>query len=93
MKQRTIEKWSLCFTNDSPYIAPEMRLVCFQGTSYNHPTINDGDWIRTSGIVKYDEVLDLFTTETGSVYKLGEIDPQYAKLYPEALAGIKIKLS
>lgn len=93
MKNKTIENWSLCFANDSVYLAPELRVICVQGTSYNHPSIPDGDWIRTSGIVAYNESLDLFTTETGSSYRLGKIDPQYEILFPDALAGIKIKLS
>jgi hypothetical protein len=80
MKQGTItlQNWS-CFSTGSndPYLAPELATLRICGEAYGHPKSQDGQYVRTSSVVQVDgrEVI----TRSGSVYRLGKINPLYRK--------------
>lgn len=69
-----IEQWSVCFTD--PYAAPEVSRPSVQGNVYGRePRFPDGHPIQTSTIVKVEG--KYVTTKSGTVYELGEPDPDY----------------
>jgi len=47
----------------------------------------DGHPVQTSAIVATDPVHRTVTTRSGSVYRLGEIDPEYAEYVEETFPG------
>lgn len=74
-KIKKLEKWSLVAIG-RPYDAPESYWHCLQG-------INEaGSQVVTSSIVGCQNSHVL--TKSGSIYELGEADPDYEKLYPNA---------
>ena len=70
-----LESWST--DNGGPYIAPENQWLCLRGNVYNHPEYNDGRHIHTSAIKSVDG--NKITTETGSVYILGEPEKEFVE--------------
>lgn len=50
---------------------------CLHGKVYGHPLIEDGHRVHTSIIKKIEG--DIVTTQTGTLYRLGEINPCYLK--------------
>lgn len=68
-----IEGWSLW---RDPYHPPEAgaRLT---GRAYGHPDGPDGWTVLSSAIVSADPETRTVITESGRVYVLGEIDPEY----------------
>ncbi len=75
-----LENWALVSTN--PYLAPEASKLLLTGNVYNHPKFKDGESVTTSPIDRLEN--DFIITYSGSKYELGEIDPQYEKLFPNA---------
>jgi 7-cyano-7-deazaguanine synthase len=77
-----INNWSLGGHPTSPYQAPETNLR-LHGVVTGHPNFPDGSEVTTSRIkeVRNGKVY----THTGSEYELGTVDPEYEKLYPNAL--------
>ncbi len=71
----TLENWSVVTTN--PYIPPELDWIYLSGRVYDHEDIIDGTKIQTSRILIVNG--PLITTTSGSVYKLGEPNPEYIK--------------
>lgn len=71
-----------------PWQAPEAQLpkVSMGGWVQNHPEFKDGDHITCSAVVGVTKVIDtLFaTTLSGSIYELEEVEPTYAKMFPNA---------
>jgi len=71
-----LENW--CVRSDAnPYQPPEMQSIYLSGEVYDHTRWEDGERISTSNIKKADG--NVITTQTGSVYTLGEPDPEYIK--------------
>lgn len=69
-----LDNWSVK-GNASPYTAPECYSLCLTGTVTGHPRFADGDVIRTSSIK--DAKGRFVHTNSGSIYKLGKINPKY----------------
>lgn len=76
-----IERWSMVSRARSHH-APEIGLFSLCGRVYGHPSFDEGHSIITSAIVKRKG--DSIVTESNSVYELGEVDPEYEKLFPNA---------
>jgi hypothetical protein len=68
-KQYRLERWSVGIRNDDGYTAPELLIRYLQGRR------DDGKSVRTSGIRTVAG--NVVQTESGSIYKLGEPDPDY----------------
>lgn len=71
-----------------PWNAPEVQVpaVSLGGWVENHSDFMKGDHIRCSPIkeiVKQNDTL-FVTTASGSIYELGELEPTYAKMFPNA---------
>lgn len=78
MKKGTINNWS---------IQPRGNGACICGTSEGHPDpiFFDGETIRTSVIVGGDPENKTVLTNSGSIYQLGTVDPDYEAEFPDAL--------
>jgi len=77
-----LENWSLVTRVSNPYQAPELGVPCLHGLVYGHPKLPDGYEMSSSRVVK-TEGEDIIT-ESGTHYELGQIDPEYEKIYPNA---------
>ncbi len=78
-----LENWSVVASN--PYAPPELQRSKLSGKVFNHSNsiFKDGDKIITSGINGKNEKGQVIMV-SGNVYDLGEIDPEYEKLFPDA---------
>lgn len=76
-----LERWSMVADGD-PYRAPEDQRCRLQGDVYGHPAFQDGQFVISSVIMGMDG--DYVRTQSGSNYMLGEVDPEYERLYPGA---------
>jgi hypothetical protein len=75
-----IENWSLV----APlYSAPEEGGY-IKGNVYDNPKFPDGHHVVTSAVVNIDPIAKTVTTRSGSVYKLGAVDADWDKEYPDA---------
>lgn len=74
-----LENWSMV---SGRYEAPELGFS-FHGNVYGHPIFNDGDGVTTTKIIDMKD--NVFYTRSGTKYKLGKTDPEYEKLFPNAL--------
>lgn len=77
-----LENWAV--VNTDPYRAPEDQKPHLSGKVYGHPRFEDGHDIVTSHIVSIDAVNHTVTTNSGSVYELGTVDPEWEKQFPDA---------
>lgn len=77
-----MENWSVCYYPTDPYGSPEQCTAILRGQVYGHPRFSEGQNISTSSIV--GKIDDKVATASGSVYILGEVDPNYEKLFPNA---------
>jgi hypothetical protein len=77
-----LENWSIVNINDNPYDPSEMIIQALHGIVYGHYNFQDGSHITTSRIKAYKN--GKIVTVSGSEYDLGEIDPEYEALYPNA---------
>ena len=98
-----LECWGIV-PNGDVYTAPERQSFSLKGFVFNHPNFEDGSDITTSSITSVtsqlgDAVLarlegpayaiEVFVhTSSGSKYMLGDPDPNYEKLYPNAMERI-----
>jgi hypothetical protein len=81
-----LEEWSVVrLEND--YFSPEQNVLRFAGHAYNHPKFDDGHPVITTCIVGYKN--GVFITRSGSQYELGVVDPDYEKVYPNALERVR----
>lgn len=80
-----LENWAVVNTN-SPYTAPELKSLSFVGNVYGHGKFKDGERIVTSTVVKFDN--EIFTTYSGMQYCLGEVDPSYEAMFPNAFERV-----
>lgn len=76
-----LDKWGMA-ANDNPYQPPEMRTWSFKGEVYGHPRFKDKHYVRTSVPVACSVDEMMVQTASGSVYLLGEPDPEYLKVDP-----------
>jgi len=83
MNTPVIENWSFTVTGINEYSAPEQGISRFQGNVYKHPNYENGHPIQSSKILGYDEETDEFICLSRR-YKLGQVDVNYEKLYPNA---------
>ena len=62
-----------------PYQAPEQSIFCLVGRVYDHPSKShyDGRRVITSMIENSNKEDRTVTTYSGTVYKLGEPDPNW----------------
>ncbi len=72
-----LELWSPCHHPSDAYTAPECRKLYLKGTVTGHPHKEDGSKIRTSGV--HIIAGRFITTDSGSLYRLGEAEPEYLK--------------
>ena len=54
------------------------------GNVYGNPKFEEGANIITAPVVGYNADDDVFVTRSGSKYKLGKMDSEYAEMFPEA---------
>jgi hypothetical protein len=86
-----LEKWCVISRNSPSLQSPEQERGYLHGFVTGHPHCPDGKEVITSRIVsrKADHVV----TKSGSEYELGEVDPFYGLLFPNArerlLAGLR----
>jgi hypothetical protein len=73
-----LENWCVI---SNPYTAPELSPQRLCGTVYGHPRKEDGKKVTTSRVASVDG--RTITTESGTVYVLGHIDPDYRKFLRE----------
>lgn len=69
-----INNWYLSGTG-GPYTAPELRQIFLVGDAFGHPRHEDGKKVSTTPIVKVQG--KTVHTRSGSIYRLGTIDPGY----------------
>jgi len=74
-----LEKW---FIIDTKFDLSKPKSTHLMGVVYGHPVFKDGEFIQTSPVIRIDK--DTITTKSGSRYVLGESDPDYEALYPDA---------
>lgn len=72
-----LRNWSCCYWDGNPFIAPEARPLALQGEAYGHPRFPDGNKVKTGPIAAING--RVITTESGSVYSLGDPHPDYLK--------------
>lgn len=87
-----LKNWSIRQNND-PYSAPELRETILVGDVYGHENqkrFYDGKCIQTSCIVNFND--GVVETNSGSLYELGEVDPEYEKMFPDALKRMGINV-
>jgi hypothetical protein len=89
-KNGRIEKWGVVPLGTDPYTPPECRAHGLTGTVYGHPVFDDGDPITTSAFHSLRQEGDnvIVTTRSGSEYLLGQVDPEYERLFPNARARV-----
>ena len=69
---------------------PEQEGSCLYGLIVGHPLHRDGKEVLTSSIAA--RRADCVVTRSGSEYELGEIDPHYERLYPNARQRLLARL-
>jgi hypothetical protein len=88
-KIKRLENWGVVYRGPiDPYMAPECVDVGLCGRIYNHPKHQDGNFVTISRTVSYDPDTRTIETYSGSLYQLGEVDPEYLKLYPDSVEGM-----
>ena len=76
-----LKNWSLVFRD--PYCAPELQKPALHGKVYGHRRFLDGSSITTSTVVGITEDGKI-KTYSGSEYELGDVDPRYESMFPNA---------
>lgn len=71
----TLHNWST--TRVNIYRSPEIEPVSLVGDVYGHPTRPDGRNVTTSQVKTVDG--RIITTRSGSLYRLGRINPAFRK--------------
>lgn len=86
MTKFILENWSITI-QPNPYMAPEQCAKLMQGKVYGRsPEFEDGTFITTTRIITvFEDNGACVLTSSGSVYKLGSVDVEYEKAFPDAL--------
>jgi hypothetical protein len=78
-----LDQWSVGrHKREDAWTPPEMVRPCLRGVVSGHPQRKDGTMLCTSPIVGVTSTAAV--TESGSVYELGEVDPEYEAAFPDA---------
>jgi hypothetical protein len=77
-----LERWAVVQGEVDPYQAPELACKYLTGEVYGKPNFSEGHYVRTSQLLFVKEGFAF--TKSGSVYTLGEVHPEYEKMYPNA---------
>jgi len=85
---KRLENWSVIGNN--PYAPPECQTLHLHGNVFGHERHADGKSVRTSAIVGREG--ELIRTHSGSLYKLGEINPDYESIYSNAKKRLLARL-
>jgi hypothetical protein len=76
-----LEQWSVIDTR-GPYDPPEWAQPSLTGTVTGHHRKSDGKSIVTSPIAGVEN--GVVRTKSGTLYELGEVDPEYEAKFPGA---------
>lgn len=84
-----IENWCVT-TLGGVYTPPECQAHGLAGVAYGHPNFHDGTDVTTTEAVslRMDGEDAIVTTRSGREYLLGQVDPNYERAYPGALARV-----
>lgn len=77
-----LENWGVVY-KDNAWTPPEFQRIALHGKAYGHHRHEDGTEVTTTAIKSTDG--RTVTTVSGSVYILGEPDPEYARIYPQVV--------
>lgn len=77
--KHVIENWSFGANPKSPYDPPELWQYVLQGE-----VMVNGKWTNIQTTTPSYRDGEIIITRSGSRYALGEVDPEYEKLYPDA---------
>ena len=80
-----LDNWSVCSAGRIRYTPPELQVKALQGNAFGHPRFEDGKHVVTSS--PFSIKGRIVTTYSGSVYKLGKIDPEYRKWLKKNVPG------
>jgi len=74
-----LENWSVISYDDSPYLAPELRITTLQGEIYNDENnrFEDGTFISTSRLLELNLEEGYGLTLSGTRYTLGNMSKEY----------------
>ena len=83
MKTMKLNDWVLA--HNGSYLPIHYPLDCarLHGLVSGHPDIDEGERITTSCITGVSED-GCIETQSGSVYELGDVEPEYDKKFPDA---------
>jgi len=70
-----LDDWAVVYATDDLFQAPEQALRTLKGRVTGHPIKADGSVVQTNTIAS--AVGRLVTTESGTVYRLGDPSPNY----------------
>ena len=76
-----LEEWAPV-TAEEPYLAPELRKRFLLGRVYGNPNFEEGKYVKTSSIKGWDG--ECVITNSGSRYKLGDVNANYETKYSNA---------
>lgn len=79
---RILNNWSVCVLDFQPYQPPECQKQGLHGNVSNHPGFDEDAEITTTSIK--GQRGGLVVTNSGGLYELGTIDPQYEATFPDA---------
>jgi hypothetical protein len=77
-----LNDWVIVCLDTNPYLPPEARMPALNGCVFGHTRFVDGIRVTTSPIKS--RIGDVIETESGTVYALGSVDPDYEKQHPNA---------
>jgi hypothetical protein len=72
-----IENWAVVADASNPYTPPECIGKCLVGEVFGHPRFPDGSKVQTGQLIDLDLNSNRASTESGSEYSLGKMDPSY----------------
>lgn len=78
-----LRRWCAVSRTSPSLLPPEQERLCLHGLVSGHPRCADGREVTTSLIVSRNG--NKVVTKSGSEYELGEVDPLYEAMFPNAL--------
>ena len=78
-----LERWAVIQGEVDPYQPPELAKRYISGMVYGNIEFPEGYFVRTSELLFVEDGHAF--TKSGSIYKLGDVHPDYEKRYPNAL--------
>jgi hypothetical protein len=89
MKPIFLTDWYIA--TETEYQAPEQARL--SGKCYGNPRFEDGTIVSPSRVIAFNENIGRILTYSGHVYELGDPDPRYAELVPNAKEKLFEQLS